>query len=131
MKLLLPSLIAGDQAPAMPFYLLAGFAVELAFKAVILRSGRDESVLRKAGHRLDDCYKLAQESGFQPTDRESTDRLVAGLSQSHRELSFRYVPDVEVITVINPVRVSTVLAALLNDIEHKVDVWQDNDTDGI
>ena len=53
----------------MPFYFLAGFAVELAFKAIVLRSGEGEATLRKLGHRLDDCYSSALALGFVPTDK--------------------------------------------------------------
>ena len=109
----------------MPFYFLAGFAVELAFKAVILRSGSGEEVLRKLGHRLDDCYLSAQKCGFVPTDKDSTDRMVSGLNRTHRDFSFRYVPDVEVISVIGPGRILLVLAAMLADVENQFDIWQD------
>ncbi len=51
--------------------------------------------------------------------------MVSGLNRTHRDFSFRYVPDVEVISVIGPGRILLVLAAMLADVENQFDIWQD------
>lgn len=110
---------------SMPFYLLAGFACELAFKSAVFAVHRDDRELRDLGHDLTACYERAVNVGYLPSDPTNTSELILALRQGHRGLEFRYVPDVETIEVPNMPGTVDAIDRLIADVEARIDVWAD------
>jgi hypothetical protein len=125
MARLLPDFEAEGPAAAiaMPFYLLAGFAIELSLKAVVLRTHSNVAELRKLGHDLDAAFRAATTCGFTSSDHGEFGKLVARLSPIHKGLVARYVPDVPVIDLPGPMLVLKLLADHFSDVERQFDVW--------
>lgn len=109
---------------AMPFYFLSGFAIELALKAVVFRVSASEPNLRRIGHDLTKALKAAEMVGLTSADPDLF-KMVQRMSVVHKELTFRYVPDVEHVIVIGPRLLDSLIARLVMQIETEFDVWGD------
>jgi hypothetical protein len=101
-----------------PYSLLAGFAFELAFKAILRAAGQTDRELRRLSHDLRRAYDAAIETGFHPANRDSLERVVAKMQAPHANFLMRYIPvGIEEITIPHPGEALETLTALLNDIE--------------
>jgi len=100
-----------------PFALLAGFALELGFKAVIASQGANEDELRSIGHSIERAMSRAEDAGLRPRDRGELERIVNLLELPHRQLQMRYIPGgVESITLPGPEAALSAISHLLDDI---------------
>ena len=84
------------------FYLLVGFAIELALKGLCLKKGKSEDDLRKVGHDLHKAYLMAKDQKAVPHYMTGLGRLVLEMNKQHKELTFRYTPDIPQIEAVDP-----------------------------
>jgi hypothetical protein len=70
------------QTSGPAYYLLLGFGMEMALKAVCLQAGASKAQLRHLGHHLDAALQHAIKAGIAPL-RPTTHDLVKDMSQLH------------------------------------------------
>lgn len=127
MSKLSPDFDAGiATAVAMPFYLLAGFCLELSCKAVILRTRHSQAKLKRLGHDLRALEHEVRCCGLRVEDDGQFTKLVDRLHPIHSEFQARYVPDVETIILPGPGLVLDLLLVHLERCENQFDVWGDD-----
>jgi hypothetical protein len=73
----------------LPVNMLAGFALELLFKAWLLASGKGSVSVRGYGHRLRSLFDEAMAFGLPNIDGLSA--VVDDLAVGHQDFTFRYV----------------------------------------
>jgi hypothetical protein len=101
-----------------PYALLGGFALELAFKAILRANGKTDEDLKTFFHSLRKAHAAAQEQGFVSSDPDPLKRLVDKMHEPHAGLSMRYIPaGVDEIALPHPAEALAVLETLLEDIE--------------
>lgn len=79
-----------DTSFFMAFHMLCGFALELYFKAFLVKKGYSEEQLKKrdVGHDLARLRDLCNSEGFFNT---GADQLVELLAEKHKNFEFRYM----------------------------------------
>jgi hypothetical protein len=102
----------------LPMSTLAGFALELYFKAWLLSSGYPSPKVRAYGHRVNKLYAEAKIAGLSPIDR--LDELVDSLSKGHEDFTFRYIDDGDEVRKLNWELAFTVLHNLDRVVDAKV-----------
>jgi len=98
--------------------LLAGFALELYFKAWLLASGRPSRQVRAYGHKIRELYAEAKAEGLPATTGLS--ELVDALATGHQDFTFRYLNDGDVVQNIRWSVAVQVLDKLDNVVDAKV-----------
>ncbi|MGN6123885.1 MAG: hypothetical protein ACTHOJ_13115 [Sphingomonas oligoaromativorans] len=73
----------------LPVNMLAGFALELYFKAFLLFSGLNSKVVRGYGHHLRDLFDVAKSMEMPAIN--GLDKLVDDLAEGHEDFISRYV----------------------------------------
>lgn len=73
----------------LPYFALVAHGFELAFKAVLIRSGWDEERLMLIGHDISRCRDAAQ-SRSDGLIETNTEAVVESLSSPHAMQGFRY-----------------------------------------
>lgn len=91
-----------DLRPA--FWMLIGFSVELALKAVALGKGVPQEVVERWGHKLLDAYDGVMPTGALPPYETDLIALVRAIEKEHRELHYRYTPSDLPEIVVPPAR---------------------------
>ncbi len=122
MRFLLPSLeIEGNHNLNAPYAMLCGFAIELAFKAVLRARGYDDGALQKLSHNLVAGHSAATATGFISSDPKALAKLVSEMNDPHANFLVRYIPaNIEAIGLPRPAVALTSLSLLLNDVEEQV-----------
>lgn len=122
MKLLLPSFeMEGNHNLKAPYAMLCGFAIELAFKAVLRARGYDDGALQKLSHNLIAGHTAATATGFVSSDPEALAKLVSEMNDPHANFLVRYIPaNIASIALPSPVVALTSLSLLLTDVEEQV-----------
>jgi hypothetical protein len=116
---------SGEHSPAMPFYLLAGFAVELVLKSAVQIGCYDnDRTIMKLGHDLSACYSAALAAGYKPSDEAFFRLVIDQLSPSHKLFQFRYVPEVDTIRVPSAKRTLDVVQRITEELESSLSVWE-------
>ncbi len=110
-------------ALSAPYYLLAGFSLELSFKSIVLLKGNDESEIRKLGHDLNQCHKLAIQRGYVPANGELLSHMVGLMAAAHKNLELRYIPDKTEIQLPKPDILRKVIGKHLDAIEEQFPIW--------
>lgn len=82
--------LEGRFATVLPMSMLAGFALELYFKAWLLEVGRPPKEVKEYGHRLTDLYADVRKEGL--PDIHLLDDLVSKLG-GHEDYTFRYIEE--------------------------------------
>lgn len=79
-----------DVSYVLPFHMLAGFAVELYLKSVLIKSNHADTELRSAPvrHNLKKLLELAEADGFVSSGATT---LVPYLSSQHASFEYRYM----------------------------------------
>jgi hypothetical protein len=90
--------------------MLLAFALELYLKAWLLGSGRASDEVRSYGHRLADLYAAALSKDLPRV--ESLGELVDHFAGPHKDFTFRYMDNVDEISVTNWAFAYGVLEAL-------------------
>lgn len=83
----------------MPLSMLAGFGVELMFKAWLLDCGKTPKEVRGYGHDIAKLYDDVKAEGF-PAD-DNFDKLVDAFKTGHKDFTYRYIDDGDEISNIN------------------------------
>lgn len=122
MKYLEPAMLAGEQRIAVSYSFLAAFSIELVLKAAILSQTRDETELRTLGHDIERAFDRAVELGYRIPD-PMIGLMVHKLGAYHRELTFRYLPDVEALELMRPDFLMSTLSRFIDEIEEQFPVW--------
>lgn len=119
MALILPAFDQdGSHHLGAPFALLNGFALELAFKAVLQARGSSDKELRRFSHNLRAAHDEVVQRGIRWTDTEAVDRLVETMTGPHARHELRYIPaNVDAISLPRPAVAYVVTTQLLDDIE--------------
>lgn len=122
MQLLLPAFqFEGSHNLNAPYALLSGFAIELAFKAVLRARGYDDGGLRRISHDLWAGHDAALAVGFVPSDPRALSALVGKMQDPHASFLFRYIPaDVDSISLPRPEIALATLNTLCADVEAQV-----------
>nr|AGU09801.1 hypothetical protein [uncultured organism] len=101
-----------------PYALLGGFALELAFKAILRANGKTDDDLKALSHSIKKAHFAALEQGFLSSDPEALKRLVDKMQEPHAGFLMRYIPaGVDEIALPHPTRALAVLEKLMEDIE--------------
>ncbi len=73
----------------LPMDMLAGFVLELFFKAHLLHNGVPDRDVRRFGHDLDAALSKSKELGLPFV--AGLDELVSDIGAGHKDFTFRYV----------------------------------------
>lgn len=121
MELLLPSLEGpGNHNLNSPYALLAGFSLELAFKAYLRGNGMSDDGLRDLGHDLSDAFAAAERHGLQPTERPRLEDVLRRIRRAHKHHLMRYIPaSVERIGLPWPDVALLTIRQLLDDVDQQ------------
>ena len=122
MKYIEPAMVAGDKRVALPYSFLAAFSIELVLKAAILSQTGDEDELRDLGHDIEKAFDRAVQLGYRIPD-PMIGLMVHKLGTYHRELTFRYLPDIEVVELLEPDFLMSTLSRFIDEIEEQFPVW--------
>jgi hypothetical protein len=97
--------VYADGEPA--FWLLSGFAIELSLKAAVLHATGDERLLRSIGHDLCRAGVEASNVGFKTSPEVC--QLIEILGHGHKDCSYRYTREGQVVRTTLPHYVALVL----------------------
>ena len=122
MRLLLPAFrSAGSHHLNAPYAVLSGFAIELAFKAVLRARGYDDDALRGLSHNLSAAHDAAIAAGFISSDPQALSSLVGKMQDPHANFLLRYIPaGVDKISLPRPEEALATLDMLCADVEAQV-----------
>jgi len=122
MKLLLPAFqLEGSHNLNAPYAVLCGFAIELAFKAVLRARGYDDEALRRISHDLLAGHDAALAAGFVSSDPSGLSSLVGKMHDPHANFLLRYIPaNVDTISLPQPEIALATLDTLCADVEKQV-----------
>lgn len=73
----------------LPLNMLAGFALELYFKAWLLSQGRPSKEVRAYGHKVAKLFADAQSFGLPAV--KDLDQVVDSLADGHEDFTYRYI----------------------------------------
>lgn len=102
----------------LPLNMLAGFALELLFKAWLLEAGVPSLTVIRFGHRIADLFAETERLGLPKID--NLDALVAALGPGHGDFTFRYIDSGTLVDIIVWPNVMPVFEALKEVVEAKI-----------
>ena len=113
--------IDSEQRVAMtvlPLNMLAGFALEIYFKAWLLAAGRDSKTVKAFGHKVTELYGEAL--GEDLPDVAQLPELVQALGEGHEDFTYRYIDSGATVNLIRWEYAIAVLDALDDIVEFRV-----------
>lgn len=75
----------------LPLNMLAGFALELYFKAWLLLQGEPSRKVRAYGHKVEKLFAEAQSLGLPAV--QDLDQLVDAMAAGHEDFTYRYIEE--------------------------------------
>lgn len=106
----------------LSMHLLAGFAIELYFKAWLLQAGMPSSEVRKLGHNLARLFHEVAQHNFPNIAQLS--EIVGIFAAPHKELIYRYLDEGDSIDAAN----WPIVLAVLSELDIAVDTFTEAST---